>query len=72
MRAIIDRIEGEYFIVECEDETTVQIPTIGTPTGAREGAVIELTDGRITSVDEEATAARAAKLRARLERLKRK
>lgn len=72
MRAIIDRIEGEYFIVECEDETTVQIPTAGAPAGAREGAVIELTDGRITAVDEEATAARAAKLRARLERLKRK
>ena len=72
MRAIIDRIEGDYFLVECEDETTVQIPTVGAPASAREGAVIELTDGRITAVDEEATAARAAKLRARLERLKRK
>lgn len=72
MRAIIDRIEGDYFLVECEDETIVQIPIVGAPAGAREGAVIELTDGRITAVDEEATAARAAKLRARLERLKRK
>lgn len=72
MRAIIDRIEGDFFVIAFEDETTMNIPAAGAPAGAREGAVIELTDGRITAIDEEATAARAARLRARLERLKRK
>lgn len=72
MRAIIDRIEGEFFVVECEDAATMNIPTADAPAGAREGAVVELQNGIITAVDEAATAERAAKLRARLERLKKK
>ena len=72
MRAIIDRREGEYFIVERDDGTTLQIPAAGAPANAREGAVIELQDGVITAVDEAATAARAAKLKARLDRLRKK
>ena len=72
MRAIIDRIEGNYFVTELEDETTVNIPTAGAPAGAREGAVVEVQNGCIIAVDEAATAERAARLRARLERLKRK
>ena len=42
MRAIIDRREGEYFIVERDDGTILQIPAAGAPANAREGAVIEL------------------------------
>lgn len=72
MRAIIDRREGDFFVIAFEDETTMNIPAAGAPAGAREGAVVELQDGVITAVDEAATAERAARLRARLERLKKK
>lgn len=70
MRAIIDRLEDGFAVLELEDETTVNIPLENAPVGAREGAVVEYADGAILSIDEEATAERAARLRARLERLK--
>ena len=72
MRAIIDRLEGEYFVLELDDESTVNVPTAGAPAGAREVAVVEYENGCILSVDEAATAERAEKLRARLERLKKR
>ena len=70
MRAIIDRLEDGFAVLELDDETTVNIPLEHAPEGAREGAVVEYENGAILSIDEAATAARAARLRAPLERLK--
>lgn len=72
MRAIIDRLEDGFAVVELEDETTVNIPLETAPAGAREGAVVEYENGAILSIDEQATAERAARLRSRLERLKKR
>lgn len=72
MRAVIDRAEGGLLVLELDDGTFVNVPAASAPANAREGTVVEYADGRVVSVDEEATAARAARLRARLERLKKR
>ena len=69
MTGIIDRLEGGFAVVELP-EGTVSIPLESAPEGLREGHVVELSENRIVSIDEEATARRAAALHRRSSRLK--
>lgn len=72
MRAVIDRIEGDTLVLELDGGGFVNVPADEAPADAREGAVVEYVDGRVVSVDEAAAAARADRLRARLEKLKKR
>lgn len=42
MKYIIDRLEGEYAIVELPDKTLVNIPRTALPSNAKEGSVISV------------------------------
>jgi hypothetical protein len=73
MRWVIDRIEGGVAVLEStETEETEERPKKVLPKGAKEGQV--LTDdgaaGGALRIDVEETAARAARIRERFERLK--
>lgn len=45
IRYIVDRIEGEYAICECEDETRLDILLKDLPNGVKEGSIIVLENG---------------------------
>jgi hypothetical protein len=73
MQWVIDRIEGGIAVLEsAETDETVERPKKDLPKGAKEGQV--LTDdgsaGGALRIDLEETAARAARIRERFERLK--
>lgn len=42
MKVIIDRFEGNYAVVELEDKSTVDMPSVLLPKEAKEGDVIEI------------------------------
>lgn len=42
MKWIVDRIEGDYAVVEFEDGKTADIPLISLPENIREGTVINV------------------------------
>lgn len=71
MTGIIDRIEDGFAVVEL-DGGVCSIPLSDAPAGVREGQVVKVEDGRIVSVDEEATARRAAAMHSRFQRLRRR
>lgn len=71
MTGIVDRFEDGFAVVEL-DEGAQNFPLADAPPGLREGQVVRVEEGRIVSVDEEATARRAAALHSRFERLKRR
>lgn len=52
MKVIIDRFEGDCAIVEIDENTFANLPTLLVPKGASEGSVIEIT------LDEKETAQR--------------
>jgi hypothetical protein len=79
MRWVIDRIEEGIAVLEgieavegAETVETVELPKKKLPKGAREGYVLtdDGVDGGQLRLDREETAARAARLRERFERLK--
>lgn len=51
MKGIIDRLEGEFAVVELENKKIINIPMNKMPKGIREGVVINIFDTRI-SIDE--------------------
>lgn len=71
MKGIIDRFENGIAVVELETGTE-NIPLTDAPAGLYEGLIVEVTEGRITGADEEATALRNAALNRRFSRLKRR
>lgn len=71
MTGIIDRFEDGFAVVELDGETR-SFPLSGAPDDLREGQVVTIEGGRITGIDEEATARRAAALHRRFLRLRRK
>lgn len=66
---IIDRFEGGFAVVELEG-TMHNFPLTDAPEGLREGQVVQVENGCILCIDEDATARRAALLHNRFERLK--
>lgn len=56
MKVIIDRIQGDYAVVELEDRSTIDMPLVLLPQGAREGHVIEI------SINEEESASRKERI----------
>lgn len=70
--AIVDRFEGDYIILEVENEDTIQIHKHNAPFMIGEGMVVQYHGDYIISVDHEATDAREAELRRRFERLLKK
>ena len=71
MTGIIDRIEEGFAVVELP-EGMVNIPLAGSPDGLREGLVVVVEAGQIIAVDEAESARRAAAMRSRFARLKRR
>lgn len=63
MQVIIDRFEGLYAVIELPDRTTKNIPRHLLPNAAKEGDVLEETDGRYQLLPD-AAKARADKIRA--------
>ena len=59
MRVAIDRFEGNYAVCEKEDRTMMNIERSKLPSGAREGDILDITDG-IIKMDAEETARRMA------------
>ncbi|KPU45802.1 hypothetical protein OXPF_05910 [Oxobacter pfennigii] len=55
MKAIIDRFEGNYAIVEMPGRKMVDIKISKIPAGAKEGDVLNIVDGEI-SIDSTGTA----------------
>jgi len=73
MQWVIDRIEDGVAVLEnTETDETLELPKKSLPKGAKEGQV--LTDDGVSGgalrIDKEETAARAARIRERFERLK--
>lgn len=60
MFAVIDRFEGDYAVVELENQSVINIERCNIPQGAAEGDVINIEDGRITINSEETIRRRAA------------
>lgn len=72
LRAIVDRFENGYVILEVNDNEIVQIPKENAPVMLAEGMIVEYEGDRITLVDHEATLEREDELRRRFERLLKK
>lgn len=47
MKVVIDRIEGPYAVCEREDRSMINIHIEKLPSGAKEGDVLNIEDGRI-------------------------
>ncbi len=62
MKGYIDRIEGNYYIVELESEEVIQVEK-GSVT-AKEGDVVQIENGQIVSVLEDETEKRKASVEA--------
>ena len=65
---IIDRFEGKYAICEDGEEKYFAIETAELPHGAREGAVLRITDEGELLLDEEETRARRERIAAKQHR----
>ena len=68
-RAIVDRFEGEFIILECDDGKYIKINRANAPAMVGEGMVVWYEDGRILSIDEAETARQEYDLQKRFERL---
>lgn len=62
MKGIIDRIEGEYAVLEWEDGQMVNLPRLLVPT-AKEGDVVDI------SIDQEETKARKKRVQKLMDNL---
>ena len=71
MRAVIDRFEGDWAVLELEDGVLRQLPRDRLPAGAREGAHLTETPSG-WALDPEAQAQGMARSRARLDALLRR
>jgi hypothetical protein len=79
-RLVVDRIEGEFVVVELPAGGTIDLPAWLLPAGVREGDVLratatgeDRTERRITfRIDAEATRAAREEVAATLERLRRR
>ncbi len=63
MKYTIDRIEGDYAVVELEDRTTANVSISALPHGAKVGDVI------VVSIDKAETESRKARIEDKMERL---
>ncbi len=68
-KAIVDRFEGEFVILEREDGKYIQIPRENAPAMAGEGMVVWYEGDQILSIDEAETARQEYDLQRRFERL---
>lgn len=68
-KAIVDRFEGEFVILECEDGKYIEIARSNAPAMVGEGMVVWYEDDRILSIDEAETARQEYDLQKRFERL---
>ncbi len=65
---ILDRLEGEYAVLEGPEGTTVPCPLAQLPQGAKPGDCLQW-DGAAWRIDAEGTLARQARIEARMRRL---
>lgn len=52
MKAIVDRIEGDYALIELGDEI-IDYPLNKLPSSIKEGDIIEIKDGHVEILEEE-------------------
>ena len=67
--AIVDRFEGDYVVLESENEGMINIPRANAPAMLGEGMVVYYEDDRILSIDYIETDRRETEMRRRFERL---
>lgn len=68
-KAIVDRFEGEFVILECDNDKHIDIPRDHAPAMIGEGMVVWYEDDYILEIDEAETARREYDMQARFERL---
>ncbi len=68
-RAIVDRFEGDYIVLEADDNKTVNIPKSNAPFMIAEGMIVTYENNYVVTIDHEATAKYEADMRKRFERL---
>lgn len=68
-KAIVDRFEGAFIVLECEDGKQLEIPRTNAPAMIGEGMVVWYEGDRILDIDEAETARREYDMQARFERL---
>ena len=65
---IVDRFEGDFVIVEIDDEL-IRFPRAEAPAMVAEGMVVTVENGRITAIDELETQCMEDEMRRRFDRL---
>lgn len=65
MKAVIDRFEGGFAVLELEDKTTLPFPEGALPRDAREGDVLNIT----AEIDRAETERRRRKIEKRMDEL---
>lgn len=68
-KAVIDRFEGEFVVLELDNGNYINIPRVNCPEMAGEGMVVWYENNRILYIDEEETARRDYDFQARFERI---
>lgn len=68
-KAIVDRFEGEFVVLERDDGKYVRIARANAPAMLGEGMVVWYEDDRVLSIDEAETARQEYDLQKRFERL---
>lgn len=68
-KAIVDRFEGDFVILENESGLMIQILQQNAPAMLGEGMIVEYENDKILSIDHEATNEREEEMRRRFERL---
>ena len=68
-RAIVDRFEGAFIVIEDDNGKHLNIPRENAPAMIGEGMVVWYEDDRILQIDETETARREYDMQARFERL---
>ena len=58
MNCTVDRIEGEYAVLETENEERLHVPLYRLPQGVREGSCVTLSEGVFYMNEAEAAARR--------------
>ncbi|MBS5702803.1 MAG: DUF3006 domain-containing protein [Butyricicoccus pullicaecorum] len=68
-KAIVDRFEGDFVVLERDDGTCINIPRANAPAMVGEGMVVWYDGDHILSIDEAETARREYDMQVRFERL---
>ena len=68
-KAIVDRFEGDFVILEVDSGLMIQIPKNNAPAVLGEGMIVDYEDDRILAIDHQATNEREEEMRRRFERL---